>query len=59
MMEKKYCLELDEYEYGIITNALICFRNSLIQEEKNIDPVNDIIIKVIDANPKRKWFSKG
>lgn len=58
MMEKKYCLELDEYEYGIVINALNDFRNSRIREEKDIDSVNDIMVKVIEAKPKRKWFAK-
>ena len=58
MMEKKYCLELDEYEYGIVINALNDFRNSLIREENDIDAVDDIMIKVIDTKPKRKWFAR-
>lgn len=57
-MEKKYCLELDEYEYGIVINALNDFRNSLIREENDIDAVDDIMIKVIDTKPKRKWFAR-
>ncbi|MBE6892920.1 MAG: hypothetical protein E7482_02760 [Ruminococcaceae bacterium] len=58
-MEKKYYLELDGYEYRIVVNALNDLRNSLIQQGRYTDAVDDIMIKVIDTKPKRKWFTKG
>ena len=58
-MEKKYCLELDCYEYRIVINALNDLRNSLIQQDRYTDAVDDIMIKIIDTKPKRKWFTKG
>ena len=58
-MEKKYRLELDGYEYRIVVNALNDLRNSLIQQGRYTDAVDDIMIKVIDNKPKRKWFTKG
>ena len=58
-MEKKYCLELDGYEYIIVVNALNDLRNSLIQQGRYTDAVDDIMIKVIDTKPKRKWLAKG
>ena len=58
-MEKKYCLELDGYKYRIVVNALNDLRNSLIQQGGYTDAVDDIMIKVIDTRPKRKWFTKG
>lgn len=58
-MEKKYCLELDDYEYRIMINALNDLRNSLIQQGGYTDAVDDIMIKVIDTKPKGKWFTKG
>ena len=57
--EKKYCLELDGYEYRIVVNALNDLRNSLIQQGRYTDAVDDIMIKIIDTKPKRKWFAKG
>lgn len=57
-MEKKYCLELDGYEYRIVVNALNDLRNSLIQQGRYTDAVDDIMIKVIDTKPKRKWFAR-
>ena len=58
-MEKKYRLELDGYEYKIVVNALNDLRNSLIQQGRYTDAVDDLMIKVIDTKPKRKWFTKG
>ena len=58
-MEKKYCLELDDYEYRIVISALNDLRNSLIQQGRYTDAVDDIKIKIIDTKPKRKWFTKG
>ena len=58
-MEKKYFLELDGYEYRIVVNALNDLRNSFILQGRYTDAVDDIMIKVIDTKPKRKWFTKG
>lgn len=58
-MKKKYCLELDGYEYRIVVNALNDLRNSLIQQGLYTDAVDDLMIKTIDTKPKRKWFAKG
>ena len=53
-MEKKYYLELDGYEYRIVVNALNDLRNSLIQQCRCTDAIDDIMIKVIDTKPKRR-----
>lgn len=58
-MEKKYCMEFDGYEYRIMVNALNDLRNSLIRQGRYTDTVDDLMIKVIDTKPKRKWFAKG
>ena len=58
-MEKKNCLELDGYEYRIVVNALNDLRNSLIQQGRYTDAMDDLMIKIIDTKPKRKWFTKG
>ncbi len=52
-MEKKYRIVLDDYEWKIVINALNDFRNSLIQQGRYTDAVDDIMIKVINAKPKR------
>ena len=53
-MEKKYRIVLDDSERKIIINALNDFRNSLIQQGRYTDAIDDIMIKVINAKPKRK-----
>ena len=58
-MEKKYIIAFDDYERRIVVNALNNLRKSLIQQGRYTDAVDDIMIKVIDTKPKRKWFTKG
>ena len=55
-MEKKRYIILDDYEWKIVINALNDFRNSLIQQGRYTDAVDDIMIKVINTKPKRKLF---
>ena len=50
---------MDEYEHGIITNALNDMRNELIEEKRPTDAVDDLLLKVIDAPKKKKrWFKR-
>ena len=51
-MEKKRILKLDEYEHGIIVNALVDMRNDLIGEKRSHDAVDEVILKVVDAPEK-------
>ena len=53
-MEKKRYIILDDYEWKIVINALNDFRNSLIQQGRYTDAIDDIMIKVINTKPKRK-----
>ena len=53
MREKRYHLELDDNEHGIMLNALNEFRNDLIEEERTTDAVDDLIIKTAYAPEKR------
>jgi|LSQX01.1.fsa_nt_gb 3-deoxy-D-manno-octulosonic acid (KDO) 8-phosphate synthase len=45
-------VELDEYEQGIIINALNLLRNKQIREKGPTDPVDDLIMKIIEKGPK-------
>ena len=59
MPEEKIYLEMDEYEHGIITNALNDMRNEFIEEKRPTDAVDDLLLKVIDAPKKKKrWFRR-
>ena len=50
---KKYYIVFDEYERGIIINALNDKRNALIKEGRYTDAVAEVLIKVINAKQKR------
>ena len=50
---KKYYIVFDEYERGIIINALNDKRNALIKEGRYTDAVDDVLLKVINAKRKR------
>ena len=50
---KKYYIVFDEYERGIIINALNDKRNSLLREGRYTDAVDEVLLKVINAKKKR------
>ena len=47
-MRKTRKLELDEYEQGILINALNLLRNQQIRENRPTDPIDDLIMKIIE-----------
>ena len=51
--EAQRILTLDEYEHGVVVNALNDMRNGLIREDRPTDFVEEVLIKAIDA-PKKK-----
>lgn len=53
MIMKKYYIVFDEYERGIIINALNDKRNALIKEGRYTDAVDEVLLKVINAKKKR------
>lgn len=53
MIMKKYYIVFDEYERGIIINALNDKRNALIREGRYTDAVDEVLLKVINAKQKR------
>lgn len=46
MKEKKYYVAFNEFEHGLIIRALNEEKTRLIQEGKDDDAVNDLIIKI-------------
>lgn len=59
MKTAKYHLYLNDYEKGVLVNSLLCMRNSLIAESKDAEPVNELILKVIDAPTKKLRMVEG
>ena len=50
---KKYYIVFDEYERGIIINALNDKRNALLKEGRYTDAVDEVLLKIINAKQKR------
>ena len=53
MREKTYYIALDGYERGVIVNALNEMRNSLLQQGRYTDAVDEVLLKIIDAKTKK------
>ena len=53
MREKKYYIALDGYDRGVIVNALNEMRNSLLQQGRYTDAVDEVLLKIIDAKTKK------
>ena len=53
MKEEKRLLTLDQYEHGVMVNALNELRNDLIEEQRPTDAVDDLLLKTIDAPTKK------
>jgi len=53
MKEEERVLTLDDYEYGVVVNALNELRNGLIKEERPTDAVDELLLKTIDAPTKK------
>ena len=51
-MRKRKKLEIDEYEQGILINALNLLRNQQIRERRPTDPVDELIMKIIEHGPR-------
>jgi hypothetical protein len=51
-MRKTKKLEIDEYEQGILINALNLLRNQQIRDKRPTDPVDELILKIIEQGPR-------
>lgn len=49
---------LNQYDIGIIINALISFRNSLLKEQRNTNSVEDVLTKMLNLSEKKKVTCK-
>ena len=47
--QEKVVLTLDRYEHGIMIRALNELRNDLLEEQRDPGPVEDVLLKTIDA----------
>lgn len=53
-MEKKVVVILTDYEQRILVRGMNEYRNQLLEEEKPTEDVARVMLKVIQARPKRK-----
>lgn len=51
-------IELDKYELGIVINSLNDMRNKLISEQKETDSLDEVLLKVLDAPEKKRYFRR-
>lgn len=51
-MRKTKKLEIDEYEQGILINALNLLRNQQIRDRRPTDPIDELILKIIEHGPR-------
>lgn len=52
-MSKKYHIYLDEREYSRIIQSLISLKNSLMEQGRYTDAVDDLLIKFSSARKKK------
>ena len=52
-MQKKYHIYLDDYELRVVVNCLNDMRTKLLSESRYSEPVDEILLKVIDAPIKK------
>lgn len=51
--EERRVLSLNQYQHGVIVNALNDKRNDLIKEKRPTDIVDEVLLKALDA-PRKK-----
>ena len=54
MDTKKYEIEVDDFEHRMLVQALSEKRNELISEGKSTADIDALLLKAIDAKPKKK-----
>jgi len=54
MGDETATIELDRYERGAVLVALTGERNKLLDEKRPTDTVDDVLIKLSRAKPKRR-----
>ena len=54
MAEEQKVISLNDFEQRLMVNGLNDFRNDLLRTDKPTEDVDELLIKVIDAPPKKK-----
>ena len=53
MQNKKYYIALDDFERRIVVNCMNEMRNSLIEDGKCTDVLDEVLLKVIRSKQKK------
>ena len=56
--QDKVVLTLDSYEHGIMIRALNELRNDMLEEQRDPGPVEDVLLKTIDAPAQKDRKAK-
>ena len=54
MRDERVTLTLDSFEQGLMVNSLVEFKNILQRQDKPLEDIEDLILKVIDAPPQKR-----
>lgn len=57
-MEEQIILVLNKYEFGLIVNALNELRTDLQKENKDREPVNELLLRLLNTTVKKKSIFK-
>ena len=53
MKEKKYYIALDDFERRVVVNCMNEMRNSLIEDGKYTDVLDEVLLKIIRSKQKK------
>ena len=53
MKEKKYCIALDDFERRVVVNCMNEIRNTLIEDGKCTDTLDEVLLKIIRSKQKK------
>lgn len=54
MREEKRVITVDPFEHDLLINGINEFRNSLLKEEQPTEDVDELLMKILDAPPRKK-----
>ena len=53
MRDKKYYIALDDFERRVVVNCMNEMRNSLIEDGKCTESLDDVLLKIIRSKQKK------
>ena len=54
MREEKRVITVDPFEHDLLINGINEFRNSLLKEKQPTEDVDELLMKILDAPPRKK-----